>query len=157
MVRRNWHFANKQALHPIALSYTGLFLSRLLTSLAQGSQKLHPIRFVVENRLAPIAPAHHMITRPSILNAQRPWHNPDHQLKDTAVSIVSSDPFFLFGLGRNSSWPLGGGGFSEGGCGCDGACGPTRTHFPSTVRLSVTPAFLLLFLMRWFLGRAVAL
>jgi hypothetical protein len=82
----------------IAHQTIGMHLpSSLLTSLAQGPQKLHPICIVVENRFASVATAHHMITRSSVLNAQRPRHGDTRYLKVPEVSIVSSDPFLILG------------------------------------------------------------
>jgi hypothetical protein len=41
---------------------------RLETDLTERTQKLLAIRIIVKNRLAPIAPAHHVVARPSILD-----------------------------------------------------------------------------------------
>jgi hypothetical protein len=47
----------------------------LLTSLSQGSQKVHSVCVIVENCFPPIAPAHHVITRSCVLKPQRSCHD----------------------------------------------------------------------------------
>ncbi len=102
--------ANQQPMHPapqiwlwclqdqmkmIAHQAIGMHLpSSLETSLTQGPHKLHPIRVLVENRFAPVAPAHHVITRSGVFDMQRSWHASDCYRSAAVVSIVSSDPFF---------------------------------------------------------------
>jgi hypothetical protein len=59
---------------------------------------ISPIRAIVENCLPAVAPAHHMVARSSVLNAQRSCHRCDLYRNVAIVSIVSSDPFFLTAL-----------------------------------------------------------
>ena len=49
-------------------------LSRLLASLPQRFQKPPPILVIQKNRLLPIPPAHHMIIRSCVFQAQLPCH-----------------------------------------------------------------------------------
>ena len=62
-------------------------------TLGQGFQKTFPVGGILEYRLPPVAPAHHMINRPLIFQAYFAWHRTEYSQKARSVSIVRTDPF----------------------------------------------------------------
>ena len=66
---------------------------RFAAAFAQGFQKAFPVGIILEYRLPPVAPVHHMINRPFIFQSKFACHRAEYCQKTYPVSIVRTDPF----------------------------------------------------------------
>src|SRR6266542_1591196 len=63
------------------------------TALGQRFQETLPVGIVLEDRLPPITPIHHVVKGSLILHSQLAWHRPKSAKTTASVSIVRTDTF----------------------------------------------------------------
>ena len=76
---------------------------RFAAALGQSFQEAFSVGIIFEDRLPPVATAHHMVDRPFIFQSKLAWHRTEYCQKTPFVSIVRTDTNGLNTNGLNKT------------------------------------------------------